>query len=110
MEKIVDRTVDWSSDMVVTDPEDRLADPLVLELGLPVEEGDTVAVCPSESVVVNSSSDRVNVSTSPSESVPRKSALKSTEELESAELVVTEAKSIVKSEVNTELPLVKVDA
>lgn len=107
MEKIVDRTVDRSSDIVVTDAEDLS---LLLELGLPVEEGEIVAVCPSESVVVNSSSDRVKVSTSPSESVPRNRALKSTDEDESAELVVTEAKSMVESEMNTELPLVKVDA
>lgn len=81
VEKTVDRTVDPSLEIVVTDPLCLDEDPCVLD---PREdEGDMVAVWPSESVVVKDSSERVKVSTSPPERVARKRAARSTDELES---------------------------
>lgn len=64
VENTVERKVDWSLEIVVTYP---LAeeDARLLVLLLSDGDGDTVAVCPSESVVVNDSLDRVRVATSP---------------------------------------------
>lgn len=89
VEKIVDRTVDCSSEIVVTRADD------FRPLELIDDEGDIVADRPSDNVVLYASSDRVMVSTSPSERVAKNRALRSIDEVESAELEVTEAKSMV---------------
>jgi hypothetical protein len=78
VENTVERKVDRSLKIVLTDP---LAEVLLADVSLEgvslaeedaarllvllVADGETVAVCPSESVVVNDSLDRVIVSTSP---------------------------------------------
>jgi hypothetical protein len=63
VEKTVETRVDWSLEIVVRDPlaEEDTARLLVLL----VADGEIVAVCPSESVVVNDLLDRVIVVTSP---------------------------------------------
>lgn len=65
MENTVERKVDWSLEIVVTYPLAEEDDARLLVLLLSDGDGDTVAVCPSESVVVNDSLDRVRVATSP---------------------------------------------
>lgn len=111
VENMVERTVDPSLEMVVTDPLEPVGELSLSDVR--EDDGEMVAVRPSESVVEKTSSERVNVSTSPLEKVAKNKALKSME-LESVvwEDVreVAEARSIVTSEMKTELPLVRVEA
>jgi hypothetical protein len=62
-ENTVETKVDWSLEIVITDPLVEEDDARLLVLR--VADGETVAVCPSERVVVNGSLDRVMVATSP---------------------------------------------
>jgi hypothetical protein len=90
VEKNVDSTVDWPSEMVTTDP---LADEAEARLSeARVEDGGTTVVWPLDSDVVKGASDLVMVWTSPLDWVAKKRMFKSMDELES---VAWESVSVV---------------
>jgi hypothetical protein len=81
VEKTVDNTVDWPSEMVTTDPLAEEAEARLSEAR--VEDGGTTVVWPLDSDVVKGSSDLVMVWTSPFDWVARNKMFRSIEELES---------------------------
>lgn len=96
VEKTVDRTVEPSLEITVTEP---------------LEDGGMVAAWPSAKDVVKGSSDLVMVVTSPLDCVARYKALRSTEELESVACEsVDDVELTVTTETSTALPLVEVEA
>lgn len=103
VEKTVDRTVDPSVEITVTEP--------LGEDVAPLEDGEIVATWPSAKDVVNGSSDRVIVVTSPLDWVAKYKALRSIEELESVVCEsLEEVELAVRTETQTALLLVKVEA
>lgn len=103
VENTVDRTVDPSLEITVTEP--------LGEDVAPLEDGAIVATWPSAKDVVNGSSDRVIVVTSPLDWVARYKASRSIEELESVVCEsLDEVELAVRTETHTALPLVEVEA
>lgn len=103
VENTVDRTVDPSLEITVTEP--------LGEDVAPLEDGAIVATSPSAKDVVNGSSDRVMVVTSPLDCVARYKASRSIEELESVIWEsLDEVELAMRTETHTALPLVEVEA